>query len=94
MNKETCMKEAEESILHTYNRFPVVFDHGEGVYLYDTDGKEYLDFAAGIAVQAFGYHKSKPDGPRFLYEQRHGGNRGSLKSRKEIRVHQRWSCRA
>ena len=56
MNKETCMKEAEESILHTYNRFPVVFDHGEGVYLYDTDGKEYLDFAAGIAVQAFGYH--------------------------------------
>ena len=55
MNKETCMKE-EESILHTYNRFPVVFDHGEGVYLYDTDGKEYLDFAAGIAVQAFGYH--------------------------------------
>lgn len=42
MNKETCMKEAEESILHTYNRFPVVFDHGEGVYLYDTDGKEYL----------------------------------------------------
>lgn len=50
------MKEAEESILHTYNRFPVVFDHGEGVYLYDTDGKEYLDFAAGIAVQAFGYH--------------------------------------
>ena len=32
MNKETCMKEAEESILHTYNRFPVVFDHGEGVY--------------------------------------------------------------
>ena len=56
MNKETCMKEAEESILHTYNRFPVVFDHGEGVYLYDTDGKEYLDFAAGIAVQAFGHH--------------------------------------
>ena len=55
MNKETCMKAAEESILHTYNRFPVVFDHGEGVYLYDTDGKEYLDFAAGIAVQAFGY---------------------------------------
>ena len=42
MNKEICMKEAEESILHTYNRFPVVFDHGEGVYLYDTDGKEYL----------------------------------------------------
>lgn len=56
MNKESYIKDAEESILHTYNRFQVVFDHGEGVYLYDTDGKEYLDFAAGIAVQAFGYH--------------------------------------
>lgn len=56
MNKESYIKDAEESILHTYNRFQVVLDHGEGVYLYDTDGKEYLDFAAGIAVQAFGYH--------------------------------------
>lgn len=56
MNKEIYINDAEESILHTYNRFPIVFDHGEGVYLYDTDGKEYLDFAAGIAVQAFGYH--------------------------------------
>ena len=43
-----------KEVLSSYNRFPVVFDHGEGVYLYDTDGKEYLDFAAGIAVQAFG----------------------------------------
>lgn len=56
MNKESYIRDAEESILHTYNRFGVVLDHGEGVYLYDTDGKEYLDFAAGIAVQAFGYH--------------------------------------
>ncbi|MBD5555922.1 MAG: aspartate aminotransferase family protein [Roseburia sp.] len=56
MNKESYMQGAEESLLHTYNRFPLVLDHGEGVYLYDTDGKEYLDFAAGIAVQAFGYH--------------------------------------
>lgn len=59
MNKESYIKEAEENILHTYNRFPVVLDHGEGVYLYDTDGKEYLDFAAGIAVQAFGYHNEE-----------------------------------
>lgn len=50
------MEQAEESVLHTYNRYPVVLDHGEGVYLYDTDGKKYLDFAAGIAVQALGYH--------------------------------------
>lgn len=56
MSKESYIRDAEESILHTYNRFQVVLDHGEGVYLYDTDGKEYLDFAAGIAVQAFGYH--------------------------------------
>ena len=54
MNK--LMVASEESILHTYNRFPVVLDHGEGCYLYDTDGKEYLDFAAGIAVNALGYH--------------------------------------
>lgn len=59
MNKETHIKEAEGHILHTYNRFPLVLDHGEGVYLYDTDGKEYLDFAAGIAVQAFGYHNEE-----------------------------------
>lgn len=55
MNKETYINSAESHLLHTYNRFPVVLDHGEGVYLYDTDGKKYLDFAAGIAVQAFGY---------------------------------------
>ncbi len=46
---------AEEAIVQTYNRFPVCFDHGKGVYLYDTDGKAYLDFGAGIAVNAFGY---------------------------------------
>lgn len=50
------MEQAEKSILHTYNRFPVMFDHGEGCRLYDTEGKEYLDFAAGIAVNALGYH--------------------------------------
>ena len=50
------MNQAEEYILHTYNRFPVVFERGEGVCLYDTEGKEYLDFAAGIAVNALGYH--------------------------------------
>lgn len=46
---------AEENLLHTYNRYQVVLDKGDGVYLYDTDGKKYLDFAAGIAVFAFGY---------------------------------------
>ncbi|MFG6332595.1 MAG: aspartate aminotransferase family protein [Lachnospiraceae bacterium] len=50
------IEKAEEAVLHTYNRYPIVFDHGEGVYLYDVDGKEYLDFAAGIAVQSLGYN--------------------------------------
>ena len=46
---------AESAILHTYNRFQVVFDRGEGVYLYDNTGKQYLDFASGIGVQSLGY---------------------------------------
>ena len=54
MTKQIIDK-AESAILHTYNRFQVVFDHGKGVYLYDKDGKEYLDFASGIGVQSLGY---------------------------------------
>jgi len=46
---------AEENLIHVYNRFPIVLDHGEGMYLYDTEGKEYLDFAAGFAVCGLGY---------------------------------------
>lgn len=52
---QNIMERTEKVVLHTYNRFPVVFDHGEGVHLYDADGKEYLDFGAGIAVFALGY---------------------------------------
>ena len=59
MNKMTYIENAEKELLHTYNRFQVVFDHGDGMYLYDTDGKEYLDFAAGIAVSAFGYNNKE-----------------------------------
>lgn len=55
-SKETIIERAEEAVLHTYNRYSLVLEKGEGVYLYDTDGKQYLDFAAGIAVQALGYH--------------------------------------
>ena len=47
--------EAEQDLLHTYNRYQVVLDHGDGVYLYDINGKKYLDFVAGIAVFALGY---------------------------------------
>lgn len=59
MNKEEYIKREEGAMLHTYHRFPVVLEKGEGVYLYDTDGKKYLDFAAGIAVEALGYGNRK-----------------------------------
>ena len=55
MNTEQIRNQAEEHILHTYNRFPVAFVRGEGMKLYDAEGKEYLDFAAGIAVHALGH---------------------------------------
>ena len=51
--------EAERALLHTYNRFQIVLDHGDGVHLYDMDGKEYLDFCAGIAVFALGYNNQR-----------------------------------
>lgn len=53
---EEYIEQAEKSILHTYNRFPIVLESGQGVYLKDVDGKEYLDFGAGIAVFGLGYH--------------------------------------
>ncbi|MCD8022293.1 MAG: aspartate aminotransferase family protein [Lachnospiraceae bacterium] len=55
MTSKEYMDLTEQHVLHTYNRFPVVFEKGEGVYLTDVDGKEYLDFGAGIAVFALGY---------------------------------------
>lgn len=51
--------EAEKALLHTYNRYQIVFDKGEGVYLYDLEGKKYLDFVSGIAVFALGYGNQK-----------------------------------
>ncbi|MBO6148342.1 MAG: aspartate aminotransferase family protein [Lachnospiraceae bacterium] len=54
-SSKECMDLGDKYFLHTYNRFPIVLDHGEGVYLYDAEGKRYLDFAAGIAVFALGY---------------------------------------
>lgn len=50
------IEEAEKALLHTYNRYQIVLDKGEGVSLYDIEGKRYLDFVAGIAVFALGYH--------------------------------------
>ncbi len=59
---ETMQKyidEAEKALLHTYNRYQIVLDRGDGVYLYDTDGKKYLDFVSGIAVFALGYNNKE-----------------------------------
>ena len=56
---QTYIDEAEKALLHTYNRYQVVFDKGEGVYLYDIEGKKYLDFVSGIAVFALGYQKKE-----------------------------------
>jgi len=55
------IENAEAALLHTYNRYQIVLDRGEGVYLYDTDGKRYLDFASGIGVFALGYHYKEYD---------------------------------
>ena len=55
MNSQEYMNLAEENLLHVYNRFKIVLEKGEGVYLTDVEGKKYLDFAAGIAVFALGY---------------------------------------
>ena len=53
--QQEYIEQGEQYILKTYNRFPVVLEKGEGVYLYDADQKKYLDFGAGIAVFALGY---------------------------------------
>lgn len=59
MDRLQLINEAEQVLMHTYNRYQVVLDHGEGVYLYDTDGRKYLDFGAGIAVFALGYNNKE-----------------------------------
>lgn len=59
MNMREYIEEAESALLHTYNRYQVVLDRGEGVYLYDIEGIKYLDFVAGIAVFALGYHNKE-----------------------------------
>lgn len=56
---QAYIDEAEKALLHTYNRYQVVFEKGEGVYLYDMDGKRYLDFVSGIAVFALGYQNKE-----------------------------------
>ena len=55
MKAEDVVQAESQYILQTYVRPEMVLDHGEGAYVYDSDGKRYLDFAAGIAVTALGH---------------------------------------
>ena len=56
MNSKTIIENSNKYLFHLYNRFDVAFVKGEGVYLYDADGKKYLDFSSGIGVNAIGYN--------------------------------------
>ncbi len=56
MLDKQLINSAEENFIHTYNRFQIVLEKGEGVYVYDVNGKKYLDFASGIGVCALGYN--------------------------------------
>ena len=58
-NFESLASRGEKVIMQTYSRYPIAFDHGKGVYLWDTNGKKYLDFVAGIAVNSLGYANEK-----------------------------------
>lgn len=59
MNMKEYIDEAERDLLHTYNRYQIVWDKGDGVHLYDIEGKEYLDFVSGIGVFALGYNNKE-----------------------------------
>lgn len=55
VNAQEIVELEQRYIAPTYKRAPMVFERGEGVWLYDTEGRRYLDFVAGIAVNALGY---------------------------------------
>lgn len=61
------IQEANQQFISAYNRYPIILDHGEGMYLYDIDGKRYLDFGSGIGVCGLGYHD--PNYTRMLQRQ-------------------------
>lgn len=58
-NATDIIKKTEELLVKTYNAQAVVMDHGDGCYAWDTDGKKYVDFAAGIAVASLGHAHPK-----------------------------------
>lgn len=83
--------EAEAALLHTYNRYQVVLDKGDGVYLYDIEGKKYLDFVSGIAVFALGYHNKAYDGAlkeqidKLIHTSNYYYNRPAIEAAKKLK---------
>ena len=59
MDSKQWIESADRVLMHTYGRYPIVLERGDGVYLYDRDQKKYLDFGAGIAVFALGYNNQE-----------------------------------
>ena len=55
MNTQEIIDIEDKYFINTFNRVPVVLDHGEGVKVWDIEGNEYLDFLAGIAVNCLGH---------------------------------------
>ena len=55
MDKQTIIADEARYMMQTYRRADVVLERGEGVYLFDSDGRRYLDFMSGIAVAALGH---------------------------------------
>ncbi|MCD7855775.1 MAG: aspartate aminotransferase family protein [Clostridiales bacterium] len=50
------IEKGKKYVMNTYNRFPIALDHGDGMYVWDENGKKYLDFLGGIAVNSVGHN--------------------------------------
>lgn len=91
MNMQEYIAEAEQALLHTYNRYRIVLERGDGVRLYDIEGKEYLDFVAGIAVFALGYNDKeyndalKTQIDKLLHTSNYYYNRPAIEAAKKLK---------
>ena len=92
MIMQEYIEEAEQALLHTYNRYQVVLEKGEGVYLYDMEGKKYLDFVSGIAVFALGYRNKeyndtlKAQIDKIIHTSNYYYNRPAIEAAKKLKA--------
>ena len=92
MIMQEYIEEAEQALLHTYNRYQVVLEKGEGVYLYDMEGKKYLDFVSGIAVFALGYQNKeyndalKAQIDKIIHTSNYYYNRPAIEAAKKLKA--------